>query len=117
MSEDVIHFLTEEDRVSGFIRATGGFAGSAERWRERAARGMTDEELAEALRYEIGIEGGTGGSGLSIWFKGAGLKIWISRNGISPCHDRPTYAGRQTMAMARLVYGIEDPANVQMSLF
>jgi hypothetical protein len=109
--------LSEEDRIAGFRRATGGFGGSAQRWKGRAEKGMTDQGLAEALRYELGIEGGSGGDGISIWYKGAGLKIWISQGGISPRHDRPTFEGKSTIAMARLVYGIKDPADIQLTMF
>jgi len=31
------------------------------RWQERAAKGMTEDELAKALVYEIGADGGSGG--------------------------------------------------------
>lgn len=50
--------LTREEVEYAFRRATSGFAGGKERWAERAAKGMTDEELAEALKVEIGIFGG-----------------------------------------------------------
>src|SRR5579863_1972375 len=50
--------LKSEEIESAFRRATSGFAGGMERWAERAARGMTYEELAQALKHEIGIFGG-----------------------------------------------------------
>lgn len=114
---DITRPLTEDDRIKGFIKATSGFARSAERWKERAEKGMTDDDLAEALRYELGIECWTGIDELTVRYKGAGLKIWISRCGISPRQDKPTYSDKSTIAMARLVYEIKDPANIQLVLF
>lgn len=70
--------LTEADKREGFLRATGGFSRARERWAERAERGMSDTELAEALTNELGIFGGSCGPGmLHLTFQGAGLKIWI----------------------------------------
>lgn len=110
--------LTDADKREGFIRATGGFSGAKRRWAERAARGMTDPELAEALAFELGIFGGSCGPG-ALWltYQGAGLKIWIAWEIQNHVTTRPTFAGRSTVAMARLIYEIEDPSNVQMSLF
>jgi hypothetical protein len=115
---DAPHALTQEDRVRGFTRATGGYAGSARRWKDRAAAGMTDAALAEALAAELGIFGGSCGPGeLWLTFQGAGLKIWISCEIHNHVSMRPTYEGKSTIAMARLVYGIRDPSDVQMTLF
>lgn len=44
-----------------------------------------------------------------------GLKIWGSWQGINHVQDRPLFEGRATIAMAREVYGIRDPADRQMS--
>jgi hypothetical protein len=110
--------LTDADKRDGFIRATGGFSGARQRWAERAARGLTDPELAEALAFELGIFGGSYGPGeLSLTFQGAGLKIWIAWDIQNHVTTRPTFEGRNTIAMARLVYGIKDPSNLQLALF
>lgn len=110
--------LTDAEKRFGFIRATGGFSGARQRWAERAARGMTDAELAEALAFELGIFGGSCGPG-ALWlaFQGAGLKIWMSWDIQNHVTTRPTFAGSGTIAMARLVYGIKDPSNAQLALF
>ena len=45
------------------------------RWAERASTGLTDEELADALAYEIGIFGGSCGPGeIYLIYQRAGLK-------------------------------------------
>lgn len=110
--------LTDAEKRFSFIRATGGFSGATQRWAERAARGMTDAELAEALAFELGIFGGSCGPDV-LWltFQGAGLKIWMSWDIQNHVATRPTFEGRSTIAMARLVYGIEDPSNAQLALF
>lgn len=112
------HPLTEADRHEGFIRATGGFSCAGERWTERTARGMTDAELAEALAFELGIFGGSCGPGaLHLTFQGAGLKIWISWEIHNHITTKPAFEGKSTIAMARLIYGIKDPADRQLALF
>lgn len=109
--------LTEADKREGFMRATGGFSRSRERWAERAARGMTDAELAEALAHEIGIFGGRCGPGeLSLTYQGAGLKIWISWEIHNHVTAKPMFEGKATVAMARHVYGVKDPADRQLAL-
>ena len=108
--------LTEADKREGFIRATSGFSRAEQRWGERAASGLTDRELAEVLGFELGIFGGSGGSGsLHLTYLGAGLKIWISWHTYNHVTMSPTFEGRSTITMARYVYGIKDPADGQVS--
>ena len=110
--------LTEADKREGFMRATGGFSRSHERWAERAARGMTDAELADALASELGIFGGSGGPDrLSLTYQGGGLKIWISWEVHNHVSMKPTFEGKSAIAMARLIYGITDPGDKQLALF
>lgn len=109
--------LSEADKRAGFMRATGGFSGAKARWAERAARGMSDAELAKALAYEIGIFGGSCGPGdLWITYQGAGMKLWISWEVHNHVTMKATFEGKATIAMARLVYGIKDPAERQLAL-
>lgn len=108
--------LTREDAEEAFRRATNSVVGSAERWAARVKSGLTDEALAEALRYELGIGGGSSGRGsLSVAYQGAGLKIWAGWAGwpLTP----PVLQGARTIAFAREYYGISDPSDEQMSLF
>lgn len=53
--------LTETDKCEGFIMATQGFSGGKARWVDRATRGLTDQELVDALAFELSIFGGSGG--------------------------------------------------------
>lgn len=110
--------LSKECLVTAFKTATGGFAKSNVRWKERAERGMTDEELWAALELEIGIYGGCGGPGkMSLEFQGAGLKIWASWSDVAPrMNGDPIFQGAATVRMAREIYGIGDPDDDQMSL-
>lgn len=109
--------LTEADKCDGFIMATQGFSGGKARWADRADRGLTDQELADALTFELGIFGGSGGPDrLSLTYQGAGLKIWISWEVHNHVIMKPTFEGKTTIAKARQVYGIEDPTNRQLSL-
>lgn len=109
--------LTDDDKRMGFLRATGGLSRAKERWAERAERGLCDAELAEALALELGIFGGSCGPGdLWLTFQGAGLKIWISWESHNHVTAKPTFQGKRTIAMARHVYGIKDPADSQLIL-
>jgi len=53
---------------------------------------------------------------LSLTYQGAGLKIWISWDICNHAATKPTFEGKSTIAMARLVYGIKDPADRQLAL-
>ncbi len=109
--------LTEDDKRKGFLRATGSFSGAKVRWAERADRGLSDADLAKALAYEMGIFGGScGPDDLWLTFQGAGLKVWISWESQNHYTARPCFEGKTTIAMARLVYGIKDPADRQLAL-
>lgn len=69
--------LTADEKLWAFMRATGGFSRSEERWSERAETGLCDAALEKALRFELGIMGGSCGPGqLHLAYQGAGLKIW-----------------------------------------
>lgn len=110
--------IGEAERVAGFRKATCGMVGAAARWRERAAKGMNDDELAQALAYEIGTFGGSDSpDGISLTWQAAGLKIWISWEIQNTHQQPPTFQGKATLAMARAVYGINDPADKQLALF
>jgi hypothetical protein len=85
---------------------------------EEVEHGMSDEELSAALERVLGIWGGSCGPGrLDVIFQGSGLKIWWGRHFVNHHEEKPLFQGRVTVAMARFVYGIAEPDDVQMSLF
>lgn len=111
--------VMDDERREIFLRVTGGLSRSKERWKERAATGLTDDELEQALVYEFGIEGGGGGpNSISYWYRRAGLKIWASWENACPQYRAaPFVGGKATVRMAREIYGIPDPDDDQLSLF
>ncbi len=110
--------LTDEDKKAAFICATNNMQGATSRWQQRAESGLNDEQLHDALRYELGIAGGSScADSISVSYAGAGLKIWASWQSVNDCIDAPIFEGKQTIAMARLVYGITDASDTQMALF
>lgn len=109
--------LTREDIEYAFRRATQSFAESRARWAERAATGLTDADLAAALKYDLGIWGGSGcRDSVKVTYQGSGLKIWATWSYAHP-RPAPILEGNQTVAFAREYCRIPDPADTQMSLF
>ena len=108
------HDLTEAEMQSGFRSATAALP----KWFAKdVERGMTDEQLGEALKKCLGIWGGTGGPGLP-WteYTGSGIKIWVAREIGDMRGKPPLFKGAETISMARKVYRIADPAQKQMAL-
>ncbi len=110
--------LTHDQIIAGFRCAVTSFANAEARWQQRAADGLTDQDLHDAIRYELGIAGGSSARSdrPDVAYEGSGLRIWIG-NHLNPCIDPPTLDGRHTMAMARQVFGIVNPDDGQLSLF
>jgi len=109
--------LTEAEKREAFILATQSWAGAADRWKADAATGLSDCQLAERLAYELGSLGGHCKTGLDVVYSGDGLKIWASTMGfVRRTSDRPILQGASTVAYARQVYGIPDPADHQLAL-
>jgi hypothetical protein len=115
MTDQLTNTLSLDEREQVFRRATSALP----RWyAEKINRGMTDEELREALSKVLGIFGGSGGrDSLSVSYQGAGLKIWGSRGTHNHCTTEPLFQGAMTVAMARHIYMIADPADQQLGLF
>ncbi len=111
--------LTDDDIRNAFLHAVQRMSGARNRWKERAAKGLTETQLIEALHYELGISGGSTflHKCPDVWYKGAGLKIWASWESISPYRMSPILQGQKTVNMARAVFGIKDPSDKQISLF
>lgn len=99
--------LTNADRLEIFRIATGSLVHCHG---EKLKSGMTDAELEAALANTLGIFGGSAGPGKpSVSFAGAGLRIWGGWDGVNHVVEKPLFAGRQTIAMARQTYAIPDP--------
>lgn len=110
--------LSHSDIIEALRRATNSYQGAEKRWQERASRGLTDEQLEEALAYELGTAGGSGGRDiLSIEYSRSGLKIWASWDSTNSYRDSPVLEGKRTMMLAREIYGIADPTDMQRRLF
>ena len=110
--------FTADERIAIFKSATHTFA----HWYgKRFKEPMTDDQLGEFLKSGLGISGGSGpGHVCSFSCNGpSGLKIWASRSMAGVVErGKPLFQGKQTIAMARKVYGIKNPAiAAQMSLF
>ena len=106
--------LSLDEREQVFRTATRALP----RWYgEEIERGMMDEELHAALTKVLGIFGGSGGPDcLSVSYQGAGLKIWGGWKSVNHCTTQPLFQGAQTVAMARHIYSIPNPADPQLGL-
>ena len=111
--------LTEDDKLNAFLAAVTCMQGATERWAERSALGLNDEELAAALAYELGTAGGSCGFSQrpNINYQQAGLKIWVSWISNLPMREEPVFQGQHTIKTARRVFEINDPSDRQISLF
>lgn len=106
--------LTRADKEAVFSKATSALP----KWfASQIALGMTDTELESALKLILGMFGGScGPDRLCITFQGSGLKIWGSWHIQNHVTEKPLFAGKATIAMARHVYGIADPSDHQLQL-
>ncbi len=115
MVDDQPRSLTEADKEWVFRTATAslphGYATAMQ-------AGMSDAELENALQVVLGNFGGSGGPGQpSIAFTGSGLRIWGGWQTVNHVTEKPLFAGKATIAMARRTYKIADPGKRQMDLF
>jgi len=107
--------LTSADVAEVFKIATRGLL---RRYADQIKTGMTDMELEEALKEVLGIFGGSGGpDSLSVSFSGNGLRIWGGWHVVNHVQEKPLFSGKQTIAMARQLYGIADSGSDQLFLF
>ena len=115
MADDKDRSLTEADKVMIFKLAT---ASLPRRYGNAIKSGMSDEEVSNALQSVLGIFGGSGGPGRpSISFAGSGLCIWGGWHIVNHVQEKPLFAGKASIAMARTVYKIRDPKNDQLNFF
>ena len=107
--------LTETDKERFFKIAT---ASLSNRCAKEIGGGMTDDQLADALNATLGIFGGSGGPDRpSVSFTGSGLRIWGGWHVVNHVTEKPLFARKTTIAMARRIYDIADPNKKQMELF
>jgi len=111
--------LSQDEKRKAFLTAVCSFQNAKARWAQRQATGLTDEQLEDALKQELGIFGGstTHDGSPSISYQRAGLKIWAGWCIINHCSEKPLFEGKATIAMAREVFSIADPENNQLRLF
>jgi len=106
--------LSKADKEQAFCIATRALS---KLYGDQIAQGMTNEALSLALKQVLGIFGGSCGPGrLDVMHQASGLRIWAGWHIVNHCTEPPLFQGRQTLAMARYVYGISDPDDAQMSL-
>jgi len=110
--------LSRTDKRNAFIAVTGNTENAKARWRQRSETGLTDDDLIDALRYELGIFGGSSKteSRPSITYQGAGLKIWAGWHTVNHCQEQPIFEGMATIKMACETFGIANPDDEQLSL-
>jgi uncharacterized protein YifE (UPF0438 family) len=92
----------------GLRRALHTFADAASRWAALREKGATDKELREAVVYELGISGSSGGPGLKrIAYKGKGKEpaFWFD----SRPPAKPTLKGKALIEKARAVMRVPQP--------
>jgi hypothetical protein len=115
MAKDKTRPLSESDKIMIFKLAT---ASLPRRHGDAINSGMSDEELSNALHSILGIFGGSGGPDRpSISFAGSSLRFWGGWHTVNHVQEKPLFAGKATIAMARMVYQIKDPDDDQLSLF
>ena len=84
-----------------------------------APKEATDEELLKFLKNYMSEGGSSGPGSISVWYKGNGLKIWASWSGhVSAYTDQSLVCKElQTVKLARRIFNIPDPTNLQAELF
>jgi hypothetical protein len=83
-------------------RAIHGYANAGTRWEERREPGMTNEELLEAARFEMGIGG-------CCDFDTRGDKFYVHDPETGRMPSKPTLQGQSTVAAIRRIMAIGFP--------
>ncbi len=106
--------LSRDEKEYAFLVATKFFD---EQYGETSAQGMSDTQLTEALINGLSRRLVWGGPGkMSGQCEPVGLKIYAGRIPLE-VSETPIFEGEATLKMAREIYGIPDPDNLQMTLF
>ena len=110
--------LTEIDKQQSLRRALTCMQGSGDRWLNRANTGLNDTDMAQAVRYELGISGGSGcRDSIDIHYEGAGFKVWAAWECFNHCLEEPIFQGNATIKAARLLFGVKNTNDLQLDLF
>jgi len=110
--------LTQEEKQQSLKRALTCTGGALDRWRVRADTGLNDADMAKAVRYELGICGGSGCSdSMHIHYEGAGLKVWAAWEIFIPSSKEPIFQGQATITAARQLFYVKSPDDIQLDLF
>ena len=110
--------LTEIEKQQSLKRALTCMSGASERWLYRANTGLNDVDMAKALRYELGIAGGSGcRDSINIHYEGSGFKVWAAWKSFNHCLEEPIFQDDATIKAARLLFGVKNPNDVQLDLF
>ena len=110
--------LTEIDKQQSLRRALTCMQGAKDRWLYRASTGLNDADMAKAVRYELGISGGSGcRDSIDIHYEGAGFKVWAAWECFNPCQTEPIFQGNVTINAARILFGVKNSNDVQLDLF
>ena len=92
--------------------------GSEGRWLNRAGTGLNDTDMAQAVRYELGLSGGSGcRDSINIHYEGAGFKVWASWKCFNLCLGEPIFQGNATIKAARLLFGVKNTNDAQLDFF
>lgn len=107
--------VTPKDKVAAFTAVTPRFFRDYQHMFEG---GMSDAEIESALKNQFGDFGSRGAADqLYITYQSSGLKLWVSWHIHNYVQEEPTLFGIRTIAMAREIYGITNPDDVQMAFF
>lgn len=112
--------ISEKDKRLGLLVAVTRMSESLERWKRRMYQEMSDNQLEEIIRYELGIFGGLSGTDKhpAVEFSRSGLRLWISRGGfMNTVLDEPTIQGKETIDLIRDIFSIKESGIDQYSLF
>jgi hypothetical protein len=106
---------TTDDPAHALSLALHSMQGAAGPSGRRRKSGLDDAALLDAIRHELGGQGGLTGPGLRVaWRGGPGPAIWL---GVVLPEGRPALSGRRLLAAARRVLDVGLPKSEGPGLF
>jgi len=100
--------LTDHNRKC-LRMALMSFADAGRRWDDRAAKGLTDDELSDAVEYELGSYGGYCGDDIQVAYKGSPSAVYIGAISPHPGPGVTEVKGKDLLDAARAEFGIPKP--------